>query len=160
MRSHQYVVLILPKTIYYHIPSLFWIQFTIMVLITFKLCLFSFDPHPPQIRKKRKCIHPEYAEQGWMAIFPLAEVVTWSGWGMCQPSPLTSSFPPPAHPKPRHSTAVSLSYRGKGPGQESSYAAQCQSSRSSEGGGGTKVCVCFWKRGGGMSSFKMAPNAS
>ncbi len=111
----------------------------------------SFFPPPIPLRKERKCTHPEYAEQGCMTIFPLAEVVTWSGWGMCQPSPLTPPIRSPVIPPPRL-----FHLEEKGRAKASTSAAQCQSSRSSEGGGGKKVCVCLWKRkrGGGRLHSK------
>lgn len=82
-------------------------------------------------------------QQGFMAIFPLAEVVTWAGWGMCQPSPLTSSSPLPFEHPSLHRHVPFIQRKRAGPMQalSSASAAQCQSSRSSEGGGVGEVCM-------------------
>ncbi len=109
----------------------------------------SFFPPPSPSEKRemhpfwicRSKVHGHFSSSGGSNMIRLRNV---------------SAFPlNPAHPKPRHSTAVSLSSRGKGPGQASTSAAQCQSSRSSEGGGGKKVCVFVKrKRGGGRLHSK------
>ncbi len=118
-----------------------------MLLITFTFKQApSFFPPPIPLRKERKCTHPEYAEQGCMAIFPLAEVVTWSGWGMCQPSPLT----PPIRSPSFHRRVSFIQRKRAGPKQ-----AHLQHSARAVGhlkGG----CVCLWKRkrGGGRLHSK------